>query len=68
MFNCADAYFFSFRSRTPTTSRATRLDLSIVRMRSASFTASSISPSASDEMNARSSNSLFFGSIRSAER
>ncbi len=48
--------------------RATRFALSIVRMRSASLTASSMSPSASEEMKARSSSSLFFGSVRSAER
>ena len=64
----AAAYFFCLRSRTPTTSRATRFALSIVRMRSASLTASSMSPSASDEIKARSKSSLFLGSVRSAER
>ena len=68
MLICAVAYFFCLRSRTPTTSRATRLDLSRVRIRSASLTASSMSPSASEEMKARSSSSLFLGSVRSAER
>ncbi len=52
----------------PTTSRATRFDLSFARIRSASLTASSTSPSATDEMKARSRSSLFLGSARKAER
>src|SRR6185312_14037803 len=57
-------YLFCFSACTPTTSRATRFVLSVARIRSASLTASSISPSATEEMNARSSSSLFFGSAQ----